>query len=299
VNRLQKKCVIATAAGHLLLLVILFFGPAFFWRQPEPENLPMLKVLPTTAVDEALNSGVASPKPPPSAPTQIQSAPPEPAPPVTRPMEKPTEPVQEPVKEPVVEPKPVEPKVDKPAPPDDTPAEEPSPAPKPKPKRVLDPDELKPVIHRTKKTHADKSVEEDAEAEQADRAAEHRRLAALRAISGLRDKLSTSTDVEIQGSGNESFANYGQIVVSVYQKAWILPGGDDGDAKPKVHVVIARDGTVISARISEPSGDPDMDASVQRALDRVTFIQPFPDGAKEEKRSFNIYFNPVSKRMSG
>jgi hypothetical protein len=29
-NRLQKKCVIVTAGIHLLLLVILMVGPAFF-----------------------------------------------------------------------------------------------------------------------------------------------------------------------------------------------------------------------------------------------------------------------------
>ena len=294
VNRLQKKCIIATAAGHLLLLAILFLGPAFFWREPEPENLPELKVIPLQDVTDALSSGVANPKPPPSAPRQTEPTPPEPALPVTQPVVKPAEPDREPV----VEPKPVEPKVDKPEPPDDTPADEPSPTPKPKPKHTLDKDDLTPVIHRGKKTHVEKSTEDGAEAEKDDRA-EERRRAAFRALSGLRDKLSTSTDVEIQGSGTESSANYGQVVVSVYQKAWILPGGDDGDAKPKVHVVIARDGTVISARIIEPSGDSDMDASVQRALDRVTFIQPFPDGAKEEKRSYNIYFNPVSKRNSG
>ncbi len=37
-NRLQKKCVIATAGFHLLLLVILFVGPAFFWSREKPDT---------------------------------------------------------------------------------------------------------------------------------------------------------------------------------------------------------------------------------------------------------------------
>ncbi len=38
-NRLQKKCVIATAGLHLLLLVILFVGPAFFNPRPKAGQL--------------------------------------------------------------------------------------------------------------------------------------------------------------------------------------------------------------------------------------------------------------------
>jgi len=35
-NRLQKKCILATAGIHLLLLVILLVGPAFF--EPAPSR---------------------------------------------------------------------------------------------------------------------------------------------------------------------------------------------------------------------------------------------------------------------
>jgi len=40
-NRLQKKCVLATAGFHLLLLVILFVGPAFFWARQKPDTTPV------------------------------------------------------------------------------------------------------------------------------------------------------------------------------------------------------------------------------------------------------------------
>jgi TonB family protein len=64
-------------------------------------------------------------------------------------------------------------------------------------------------------------------------------------------------------------------------------------------VTIASDGTVITARIVTPSGDAGVDNSIQRALDRVTFIAPFPEGAKEKERIFIIKFNLKAKRMLG
>ena len=88
------------------------------------------------------------------------------------------------------------------------------------------------------------------------------------------------------------------MVQSIYDHAYIAPeNANVGTASPRVHVVIARDGTVISAHIIERSGNAAVDASVQRALDRVTFIRPFPDGAKESERSYNINFNLTAKQM--
>jgi len=76
-NRLQKKCVIGTAGIHLLLLVILFVGPAFFYSKPKADDLQVLDVIPANLIDAAFNSGVANAAPPPPAPV----APPQPPPP--------------------------------------------------------------------------------------------------------------------------------------------------------------------------------------------------------------------------
>ena len=67
-NRLQKKCVIATAGIHLLLMVILFVGPAFFYSKPKADDLQVLDVIPANLIDAAFNSGVANATPPPPAP---------------------------------------------------------------------------------------------------------------------------------------------------------------------------------------------------------------------------------------
>ena len=63
-NRLQKKCVMATTGFHLLLLVILFVGPAFFWSREKPDDTPVLDMIPANLVDTA-TTGVQSAQPPP------------------------------------------------------------------------------------------------------------------------------------------------------------------------------------------------------------------------------------------
>src|SRR5471032_2437372 len=83
-NRLQKKCVIATAGLHLLLLVILFVGPAFFNSKPKVDDSQVLDMIPANLIDAAFNSGVKGAQPPPPTPIvtppQPQPAPTPPAP---------------------------------------------------------------------------------------------------------------------------------------------------------------------------------------------------------------------------
>ena len=102
------------------------------------------------------------------------------------------------------------------------------------------------------------------------------------------------------GNSSVAYANYATVVKSVYEQAWILPNDvASDDANTKVSVTIASDGTVISARIITPSGDAGLDASVQRTLERVKSIAPFPEGATEKERTYIINFNPQVKRLLG
>ena len=63
-NRLQKKCVIATAGFHLLLLVILFVGPAFFWSREKPDDTPVLDMPAPLSSITPPNGGNALPQNP-------------------------------------------------------------------------------------------------------------------------------------------------------------------------------------------------------------------------------------------
>jgi TonB family protein len=118
------------------------------------------------------------------------------------------------------------------------------------------------------------------------------------ALKALRSNLSSGTTIDMPGNSSVAYANYASIVKSKYTQAWTPP--DDtttDDANVKVSITIANNGTVISAHIIGASGDASVDNSVQKTLDRVQLIAPFPDGAKEKERTYTINFNLKAKRM--
>src|SRR5208337_655445 len=94
-NRLQKKCVIATTGCHLLLLVILFVGPAFFWARERPDDTPVLDMISPSLVD-SVTTGVQGAQPPRPAPAAAVP-PPQPTPPLPRRQPEPAPPLPKPV----------------------------------------------------------------------------------------------------------------------------------------------------------------------------------------------------------
>jgi TonB family protein len=120
------------------------------------------------------------------------------------------------------------------------------------------------------------------------------------AIEDLKNHFTTGTDVVSPVSGEAVDPGYIAVVKEKYSTAWLPPDDTASDAaNTKVSVTIGSDGTVISSRILNPSGDVHVDGSVQRTLDRVIFVAPFPDGAKEKQRTFIINFNLKAKRQLG
>jgi protein TonB len=290
-NRLQKKCLIATAGFHLLLVLTIVFGSAFFTSRPKPDDTQVLDVIPANLIDAAFNSGVKAAQPPAPTPPQPVQPPPTPQPPPPKPVvTPPPQPAPSLVKqvENFFKPEPEK------LPPDDLKPVEPAEKPA-KPKH-----EIKVNLTQVTRTASKSTDTSDAQAErQAAKEAKLRKAIAA-AARAIKDNASSATTVEMPGTSSVSYANYASVVKSVYDQAWTPP--DDmasDDANTKVSVTIGSDGTVISSRIIEKSGDARVDASVQRALDRVTFIAPFPDGAKEKQRTFIINFNPQAKRMLG
>jgi TonB family protein len=268
-NRLQKKCFIATAGVHLLLAVILVVGPGFFAPKPKADDLPVLDVIPANLIDAAFNSGVRNAQPPPPAPAVT---PPQPAQPRSQPVVTPAK---------AETPEPIKPVVE-------TPVQEPKPAENQKPKIQIN---TQLVTHNTPKNS---SVPDNSQQLQQQRQAR----AIKSALQALRSNLSSGTTIDLPGNSSAAYANYAAVVKSVYEQAWVPPDNAQNDnANTRVTVTIANDGAVISARILAPSGDTGVDASVQRTLDRVTFIAPFPEGAKEKERTYTINFNLKAKRL--
>ena len=143
------------------------------------------------------------------------------------------------------------------------------------------------------------------EAAQAKEAAEARRNLANafgKAASQIENGISSGTSVELKGPGGGGipYANFLQAVKSVYARAWVVPDGvTDDNATAVASVTIARDGTVVSSRITRASGSPAVDRSVQVTLDRVKYAAPLPDDAKENQRTVTINFNVKARRALG
>ncbi len=260
-NRLQKKCIIVTAGIHLLLLLILIVGPAFFAPKQKVDDFQLLDVIPANLVDAAFSSGVANATPPPPEPV-APPTPPTPLPPV-----------------PVVKP----PVPDKPEPVKTIKDPDKTPIPTTKPKPAIS---TQLVTRTPPKTSANAKAANDAARAQAIR----------RALQKLKSNLTTGTVVDMPGSGSTAYASYKDALGSLYYNAWTPEGAGNDEANTYVQITVASDGTVINARIITPSGDEKMDASVQRALQEVPSVPPLPDKAKAEQ-NFTIMFNLKAKRM--
>jgi TonB family protein len=272
-NRLQKKCVIATAGFHLLLLVILFVGPAFFNSKPKVDDTQDITVIPANLIDAAFNSGVKAAQPPP--PTPIVTPP--------QPQPTPTPPAPKQIVQPAPAPQPtITERFEKfftPAPVNPTPAP-----------TEIQPHTPKVDLHLVTRNAPKNSTPVKSQNDSR----------ALKNIAAeLRHNLSPATMVDAPGESSAAYANYASVVKSIYDAAWTLPDSvANDDENVKVSVTIGSDGTVISSRILTPSGDASVDNSVRRTLDRVTFIAPFPDGATDKSRTYTINFNPQLKRLS-
>jgi TonB family protein len=305
-TRLQKKCYFAAAGFHLLLLVILLVGPAFLTSRSTPDDVPEITFIALKATDLPFSNPGGAPNAEPPKPT-----PPEPEPPAAEPTPEPPKTIIEkifkptPPEEPQDKPEPVEPKqietssqrvTVKPQDVDDkktsskTKIEVSS-------KRVT----RTTTVAKTHKPTPDTSAADEARAEKAAAAAaaKSRHDALQKFAATVRDGLSSSTSVSLPtGPGGEAYAGYAQIVKEKYTREWSLPDDmADDSATAKVSVTIARDGTVTEAHLVRESGSAATDRSVREVLHRVKYIGvPFPDGAKDDQRTFIINFNLKAKK---
>jgi TonB family protein len=160
--------------------------------------------------------------------------------------------------------------------------------PKPKPKKITP--KPKPKPKPKIRVNLNSNVRKpDAQKDTAKRArqAEAKRQTAL---NKLQAKLSGRTSVNVP-IGRYASANYESLIRKKYMDATIHPGAIGGDPVVKVRLVIARNGTVLSARVTGKSGVASWDRSVQKVLDRVKFIKPFPEAMKGSQQTFSLNFN--------
>ena len=284
-DRLNKKCFVASTGLHLLLGAAIFVGPAFTASNSKNDaDLPVINFEPDILVDADIVGGGN-----PRAARQPASQPPAPQP-QPQPVPQPTRP---------------EPKV----------VERRPPEPLPKPETRTDPDSfeqkapIKPKVPQistkleTKKAIKKPSANVDT-AQERQYAENMLRVADVlkQAGNAVRNGAASATAIEEgspgSGGGGPSYASYRAWVQRVFDTAWLAPDNAAVDAAvARVRVVIARDGTVLSAEFISLSGDGAVDGSIQRALDRVPTIgKPFPEGAKENQRAYILRFDLKVKR---
>jgi outer membrane biosynthesis protein TonB len=283
-SRLQRKCFLASLLGHAALLVLLVVSAGFSTgRPPQTEEVVLLTFIPDRLVDApVIGGGTPQTASPPAAREPVVTPPP---PPATPPKPAPQPPPQ------AVKPKPQP----EPEPPKTSPTGE---KPAPEPRRKIEVN-LKPVVRQPATTTPTRDrAREDAEARQraeAERLAQARQSQLARAVENLSRNLTSSTAVSVPGTGGATYASYTSYVDLVYRQAWapLKPREINERALTVVaRVVIARNGDVVLSEIKRRSGNEAMDRSVRAALDRVRTIgRPFPEGAQDDRREFEIEFH--------
>jgi colicin import membrane protein len=313
-NRLEKKCIMASTAFHGTLIGILLFGSALM-PSPDDKAFKPLTVYSAAAVSDALSSGgnpearVAPNPPAPVAPPQEQT-PPTPKPLVQPPAPKPVEQIEPPKPRREI-PKPQEerveiPKVEKITKAERLKAEKIKLDPKPEKAAPVEPHKIVLSKNNLKQAVRKTDDRERVAREAAENAAiEARRNAAKEFTSAYRSlskTLSSSTVVEAPGNGapGELSVNYRDLIASKYYNAWTAPTDlDDSTPVVTASVTIDRDGNVKSARIVTPSGNRSMDRSILNVLSAVTFFEPFSASMKEQEMTVSIKFNLLAKRGTG
>jgi len=320
-SRLQKKCMVFSLCLHGFLLVIVFASAAFR-PSPPPSDVQIISMIPANILDQAGVGGgapVVNLAPQPPAPQHAQPSPPV-VPAHTESVEREPQPTPHRHKEATHSQPPPEPKSEESV---DVALES-----KPKATRSSVPSETKaraskhssqrevqvsyePANSGTKTTKSDKTASSEpshqAEAQQPDsRQAGAQRLKAIETsmnelASGVKNSGSPSATVDVQGiGGGEAFAGYKSAVASIYYRAWLTPDNTasrmpTADAK----VTIARDGSIVSAELVRSSGDKAVDRSVEKVLQEVTQLPPFPASTHDAQRTYIIQFNLQAKEMSG
>lgn len=290
-GRLQKKCFIASVGFHLLLVVILFVGPAFVSSRKKPDPTDPIAFVPSILIEEAISGG-GSPQPQP-APRQHPTPTPQPAPPRVQPR------VAEAV-----------------------PAEKPRPQVKPiePPKSVeRDPDVLttKPIrrlpnvnpnlVTRPRNADTSKLRSANNAVSKSNAADERFASAAHAAAQAVREGVASATSVQMNGpgGGGPTYASYNSEVARIYKERYdlaLVSAGDiaeDQKLEVVATVTIARSGDVISARVSNPSPSRALNQLVQRVLDSIKFLREFPAEAKDQQRTLNILFDLKPKKAIG
>lgn len=295
-NRLTKRCLIASLLAHAGLLAVLVISTAFRPRDLEPV-VAVLELVPTDLrLTDGTTVGGGTPEPqPPPPPVKAEPEP-----------QRREEPVQPPPQVPKNQPKsePEKPKAK------ETPRTEPA-----KPLKTQDVDTtrkadkpkqaVKHVVQVGNQRRQDDAAEKERREREQREAREQERQRELAALNQQRQKLADriasaaskigkatgSTKIEMPGPGGEAYAPYATYLHAFFRQRWISPNSiSKPTASVGVSIEIARDGTLLNWKLIEPSGLRELDESVRTVLKRYSKLRPLPEGTRDPSRTFTIQF---------
>ncbi len=325
-DRTQKRCLAGSFALHGTLIALLVAGAAFA-PKPEIPSIPFLEMVPSVLnVTDGNAAGGGNPNAQlPPKPAQPPSAPP--ASQVPRPSE--TRQDSKPPAEPKP-PKVAPPKAETPDKPDrkDSKADKPvkndpkaEKAPNSAKSQDVDANRAakKPIQfaekskrpagveeeNRKEREAQKRREQEEQEAREARDAADRRNRAIEAANSARRDlakALSTGAQtissgvgsasvLEIPGPGGQAYAPYISYLGAFYKERWRRPRtATRSTSSVGATIEVAKDGTILDYKLTDPSGQREMDESVREVLRKYPKLLPLPETTKDSKRIFTIQF---------
>ena len=271
-----RRTVLIVFAAHALLLAI-FALPLAQCQKPQP-------IQPVEMIDlGSLRPGPGLPSPT-SSPASVTTA--QPASEIPNQESKIQNPVPQPTPTPQPEPEPL------PQPP---PAQKPKPVPTPKPEPLRQP-KPKPTPkpkHQVKVSTAKKKFSFSSANQENKANSKKSSEPPGPSVSDIKNRLASKIPAESGGGGGDGAGNAGRpdgiaddfswyraLIKQSIQSAWKKPPIPAGEKiSTEVEVKIAGSGNVTFLRISKPSGDPVMDASVEQAVRSTPRLaKPLPAG---------------------
>ena len=275
-NRLQKHCVLVSTGLHLLLLVALLFGSGFRSKQPERPDIKSFHMMSSSVMESLLDDpadAAGKQEPEPVIKTPVAEPPPEE---IKEPETPKAEPAPRP--EPVVKPRP------KPEPTKVPAISKRIEKPKPKP--------AKPVI-KVSRIYKSNTTRRKPSAKNQQPRVPRPSVPQVTLNQNLNKVGGGSRLKGVTTISGSSLGKYGLLVQSAYDRQWRQPNGiSSRDLTVKVKVIVAKDGSIQSAKISQSSGISAMDQSIERAIQMVQRIAKAPPkGASLSNRTFILNFN--------
>jgi TonB family protein len=275
-NRLQKHCVLVSTGLHLLLLVALLFGSGFRSKQPERPDIKSFHMMSSSVMESLLDDpadAAGKQEPEPVIKTPVAEPPPEE---IKEPETPKAEPAPRP--EPVVKPRP------KPEPTQVPAISKRIEKPKPKP--------AKPVI-KVSRIYKSNTTRRKPSAKNQQPRVPRPSVPQVTLNQNLNKVGGGSRLKGVTTISGSSLGRYGLLVQSAYDRQWRQPNGiSSRDLTVKVKVIVAKDGSIQSAKISQSSGISAMDQSIERAIQMVQRItEAPPKGASLSNRTFILNFN--------